>query len=188
MSGNDTSAIRVAQGGAGFLVRVEGRGTMHESPMLQEFAWECLEGNASVLVVDLSSCEYLDSTFLGCLVGLHRYFGRGSPPRFVVAAGPQQRQRLLAPLQLQRVLKLIDEAPQHPGDWLTLCAAGRDSPAGDPKQLGRHLLECHRRLAELGGTNEAVFGPIVEQLSCDLREVEQRADAPLPRERSGASY
>jgi anti-anti-sigma regulatory factor len=185
MSHNGTSAIHVAQGSAGFLVRVEGWGTMRESPLLQEFAWECLDGNASPLVVDLSACEYLDSTFLGCLVGLHRHFGRGSSPRFVVAAGPQQRQRLLAPLQLHRVLKLIDEAPQPSGDWLALCT-GRGPPASDPKQLGQHLLECHRRLAELGGTNEVVFSPIVEQLARDLREDERRGDAPLPRQPSGA--
>jgi anti-anti-sigma regulatory factor len=190
MSPKGTSAIRVAHTTAGFLARVEGWGTMRESPLLQEFAWECLQGNASPLVVDLSACGYLDSTFLGCLVGLHQHFGCDHPPRFVVAASPEQRQRLLAPLQLHRVLKLIDDAPQQVGDWLTLCATGPSSLQSDPRQLGRHMLECHRRLAELGGANEAVFGPIVEQLACDLQKAERRGDAPLsrePREPSGAS-
>src|SRR5437764_877285 len=112
MSAHDTFAIRVARTAAGFLARVEGWGTMRESPLLQGFAGECLDRDASSLVVDLSACGYLDSTFLGCLVGLHQRFSRGNPPRFVVAAGPEQRQRLLAPLQLHKVLKVIDEAPQ----------------------------------------------------------------------------
>jgi anti-anti-sigma regulatory factor len=164
---NDASAIRVAHTTAGFLVRVEGWGTMRESPTLQGFASECLEREASLLVVDLSPCDHLDSTFLGCLVGLHRRFGGGDPPRFVVAASPPQRQRLLAPLQLHRVLTLIDEAPQA-GQWLTLYPFDESSARNDLRQAGQHILECHRRLAELGGVNEAVFGPIVEQLASEL--------------------
>ncbi len=182
------SAIRVTFGTTGFLARVEGRGTMRESPLLQDFAGECLQGTASPLVVDLSACGYLDSTFLGCLVGLHRRFGGGDPPRFVVAAGPAECQRLLAPLQLHRVLTVIDEAPPTSAVWLTLCDAGPRSPESDAGQLGRHLLECHRRLAELGGANEAVFGPIVEQLADDLEKVERRGGTSLPREPSGASW
>jgi anti-anti-sigma regulatory factor len=204
MSLQDPSAIRVAYASAAFVVRVEGRGTMRDSPLVQEFAWECLEGNTLRLVVDLSVCGYLDSTFLGCLVGLHQRFGREDPPRFVVAASAEQRQRLLAPLQLHRILKMLDEAPPHPGGWLTLCAPGdrvsacpneglgKSEPTlaerqGDPRELGRHLLECHRRLAELGGDNEAVFGPIVEQLACELQEP-ARPDVPVRRESLRAIY
>ncbi len=180
----DASAIRVAHTTIGFLARVEGWGTMRESPLLQEFAWECLEGNARPLVVDLSVCGYLDSTFLGCLVGLHQHFGRDRPPRFVVAAGAEQRQRLLAPLQLHRVLNLIDEAPHCPGNWVTLCASdsrATDSRAleRDPKRQGPHLLECHRRLAELGGANEVAFGPIVAQLADDLQKESGAEARPL---------
>lgn len=183
MSQTSASMIRVASSAAGFLVRVEGWGTMRESPLLQDFAGECLEGNRWPLVVDLSACGYLDSTFLGCLVGLHRRFG-GDPPRFFVAAGAAERQRLLAPLQLHRVLRLIDEAPQPSGGWLTLCATRHGSPHGtnsqekDVLQLGRHLLECHRRLADLGAANEAVFGPVIEQLAADVQQAERRDEAP----------
>jgi anti-anti-sigma regulatory factor len=170
MSGNGTSAIHVASTAGGFVARIEGWGTMRESPLLQEFACECLEGDPVPLVVDLADCTYLDSTFLGCLVGLHRRFSRDGAPQFLVAASAAQRQRLLAPLQLHQILKLIDEAPPEAGDWLTLCPADQAAPANGPRQAGRHILECHRRLAEMGGENEAVFAPIVAQLAYELQE------------------
>jgi anti-anti-sigma regulatory factor len=172
MSTDCTSTIRVTRTTAGFVVRVEGWGTMRESPLLQGFARECLQVDPSPLVVDLAACSYLDSTFLGCLVDLHHRFGRDNPPRFLVAADPQQCRRLLAPLQLHRVLKVVDEAPQAAGSWLTLDSTEAGSGDSDRRRLGRHLLDCHRRLAELGGANETVFGPIIEQLARELEACE----------------
>jgi anti-anti-sigma regulatory factor len=171
----------VARTTAGYLARVEGRGTMRESPLLQGFATECLERGPASIVVDLSGCIYLDSTFLGCLVGLHQRFGRHNPPRFVVAAATEQRQRLLAPLRLHKVLKLIDEAPAGLGTWLTLCPQGSSPAECGREALGRHVLDCHRHLVDLGGTNEEVFGPIVEQLARELQEAERVKVAPAPR-------
>jgi anti-anti-sigma regulatory factor len=186
MSVSGTFAIRVGRTAAGFLVCIEGRGTMRESPLLQAFAGECLGRENRPLVVDLSQCTYLDSTFLGCLVGLHRRFGRASPPRFVVAASAAQRQRLLAPLQLHRVLELVDEAPPGPDHWLTLCEGEPEKRAGR-EQLGRHVLDCHRHLADLGGANEEVFGPIIEQLIRELEQSERAKDARPEREPAYAS-
>ena len=121
--------------------------------------------------------------FLGCLVGLHQRFGRSEPPRFLVAASADKRQRLLAPLQLHRVLKLLDEAPQGAATWVALGAAEVTPRAGDSPERGRHLLECHRRLAELGSENEAVFGPLIEQLT---RELEERAMPQVKQARTAA--
>jgi anti-anti-sigma regulatory factor len=160
---------------------MEGWGTLRESPLLHGLAVECLNNEPSELVVDLSCCEYLDSTFLGCLVDLHKRFAHGPSPRFLVAGGPEQRQRLLAPLQLHRVLNVIDEVPATTGEWLTVCAA-RDTGDLTPQQLGRHVLECHRRLEELGGANAAIFGPIIERLARDLQAIGPSDDLTSSRQ------
>ena len=102
---------------------------------------------------------------------LHQRFGRAIPPRFFVAANAAQRQRLLAPLQLHRVFKLMDDAPPEPDHWLTLGESEPARPSGAREQLGRHVLECHRHLADLGGANEDVFGPIIEQLLLNAHHV-----------------
>lgn len=165
MSATFSARIKTALTEDGFLVRVEGWGTMRESPVFHEAAVSCLGRQAGTLVIDLSECQYLDSTFLGCLVDLHKRFGRTAPGCLLVVADQAQQQRLLAPLQLHRVLPLADSAPAPISEWVTLC-----SEALAQRDLAQHILQCHGRLVELGGDNAAVFGPIVQRLARELNE------------------
>jgi anti-anti-sigma regulatory factor len=169
------STLRVGRTASGFLVQVEGRGTMSESPALQEFAVQSLDGPSgpSTVVVDLSHCDYLDSTFLGCLLSLHRKYNRTSPHRFQVAASGDQRQKLLAPTHLLQVLDLTEVCPELISDVLEVSRP--ILPGGD---LGRHVMECHRRLAELGGSKSAAFRSIADQLARELGETPRQGDPP----------
>ena len=139
------SMLRVGRTASGFLVQVEGRGTLSESPALQEFAVQSLDGPSgpSTVVVDLSYCDYLDSTFLGCLVGLHRKYNRILPHRFRVAVSRDKSQKLLGPTRLNHLLDVTEVCPEPISDVLEL--SGPILPTAD---LGRHVMECHRRLAE----------------------------------------
>ena len=54
---------------------------MKVSPAVREFAEQALAAKRSgceplAIGFDLSACEYMDSTFLGCLVCLHRGAGK----------------------------------------------------------------------------------------------------------------
>jgi anti-anti-sigma regulatory factor len=169
------STLRVGRTASGFLVQVEGRGTMSESPALQEFAAQSLDATSgpSTVVVDLSHCDYLDSTFLGCLLTLHRRYNRTSPHRFQVAASGDKRQRLLAPTHLVQVLDLTEVCPEPISDVLEVSRAVLPC-----EELGRHVMECHRRLAELGGKSAAAFRSIADELSRELGETTRESDAP----------
>src|SRR4051812_24313726 len=80
----------------GCVIRVEGRGTMKESPAASGLANRTLAGDASaVVVIDLSACTYLDSTFLGCITSLYGRFGHAPARRFFVAGSPEKRKALL---------------------------------------------------------------------------------------------
>ena len=148
---------------------------MSESPALQEFAVQSLEGPAGpiTVVVDLSLCDYLDSTFLGCLVSLHRKYNRTLPHRFQVAAPGDKREKLLAATHLVQVLDLTDVCPEPISDVLEV---SHPILLGDG--LGRHVMECHRRLADLGGSGAAAFRSIAEQLARELGENPHDSDAP----------
>jgi len=174
------SMLRVGRTASGFLVRVEGRGTVSESPALEEFAVQSIDGPSgpSTVVVDLSLCDYLDSTFLGCLVNLHRKYNRASPHRFQVAASNDQRQKLLAPTHLIQVLDLTEVCPELISDVLEV---SRPSLPGE--DLGRHVMECHARLAELGGSRAAAFRSIADQLARELGAApgdEPTGEYPVP--------
>jgi anti-anti-sigma factor len=105
-AGTPGSMLRVGRTASGFLVQVAGRGTLQVSPALQEFAVQSLdrEYEPGRVVVDLSHCDYLDSTFLGCLVNLHRRYNQTPPHRFQVAAPRDQCRKLLGLSHLHELL------------------------------------------------------------------------------------
>jgi anti-anti-sigma regulatory factor len=148
---------------------------MAESPALQEFAVQSIDGPSgpSTVVVDLSLCDYLDSTFLGCLLNLHRKYNRTAPHRFQVAASGDQRQKLLAPTHLNQVLDLTDVCPELISEVLEVSRSLL--PGTD---LGRHVMECHARLAELGGSRAAAFRSIADRLALELGEASIGGDEP----------
>jgi anti-anti-sigma factor len=172
------AAVSMLRGGrtaSGVLVQVEGHGTLNESPALREFAVQSLEAQfgTSTLVIDLSNCDYLDSTFLGCLAGLHRMYNRAVPHRFVVAASYDKSQKLLGPTRLNQVLDVTDVYPEPIGETVELTG-----PLLFTADLGRHIMECHRLLAELGGSRAASFQSIADQLSLELGEAPIHGDPP----------
>ena len=178
------SALRVARTDEGCCVRVEGRGTMKESPAVQEFVTRTLTAAAAAtpdaarpaaaVTIDLSACDYLDSTFLGCLLGLHKQFGKkaagqaagkGDAPPFAVAAPPDRVAKLFGPTRLDRLIHPRSELPCAAGEWVPLDIP---PPASDKRDLAQHVLECHRRLAEVEGPQQAAFIRIAEQLEREV--------------------
>jgi anti-anti-sigma regulatory factor len=160
------SSLLVGRTVGGYLVRVAGRGTMHESHAVEGFARHLLEDeDTQRIVVDLEGCDYLDSTFLGCLAMLHRRFNGFKTPRFQVAVSPEKRHRLLGPSCLDRLLPTTEETTTL--DVSTFEALVEETT---PKSLGRHVMECHRRLAELGGSQQSAFQSIADQMALELGE------------------
>ena len=157
------SVVKVGRIRSGYRIRVEGRGTLRESPAVHEFAVHALRDGASTLVVDLSACEYLDSTFLGGLVDLHRRHGAGQPPRLLIAASPAVRRQAFAANHLEPLFRYVDECPEVIGEDRIIPA-----PTLRASDLGSHILECHRRLAEVGGPNQSAFGAVAEGLTREL--------------------
>lgn len=145
----------------GYVVRVQGRGTCAQSPMLRDFASDCYDRSQNeTLAVDLLGCEYLDSTFLGCLLKLQRM---GSPDRFQVVADERTRKRLLAATQLDAYLNLVESPPPSDGKFLRI-----DPKAHTQQELGRHIMEAHEALAEVPSEVASTFRRIANQLKSEL--------------------
>jgi len=173
--------LKVARTPTGYCLRVEGRGTMKESRSAAEFVIRSLETTpAPTIAVDLSACEHLDSTFLGCLVEMQRRAGKAAAataipnlsstgPRFVVSAPPEKVKKLLSPTRLDVVLKTTAEPVQLTGQWVELPAADPASP-----DVIRHVMDCHRRLAELGGPQQAAFAAIADNIQRELQGKQER--------------
>lgn len=149
----------------GLIVRIDGRGTLNESPALRDTVRAVLDHDPETIVLlDLDSCTYLDSTLLGCLIGLHREYSLSQQqPRFQIVAGYEARQRLLAPMRLDSHLAIREALPQDIDAWFPI-----ESDRLDLNAFGRHVMECHSRLAEAGVPKAAAFRQVADQLAREL--------------------
>ena len=166
----ERAKISVARFSQGVTVRVVGPGTMSESRLVHAFADQVLGGQSSQQVIfDLSGCSYLDSTFLGGLVSLHKRYGTGRAEgdgRFSIFAPAEQRRLLFSVSRLDQLLSFAAELPAASADQdLSL----EVDPYASKEDLTRYILECHRRLAELGGPDAQDFGRVADALENELR-------------------
>jgi ABC-type transporter Mla MlaB component len=142
---------------------------MKVSPAVREFAEQALAAESTAecaapqtLGFDLSACEYLDSTFLGCLVCLHRGCTKRGL-RLMIHADAETQQRLLGATHLETVLHCVATQPQPTSDWVELTTVSLDR-----QQFGWHVMECHRVLAELDCPQAAAFRAVADNLTQEL--------------------
>jgi anti-sigma B factor antagonist len=155
--------ITVARFAEGVAVRVDGAGTMSESPVVHAFAEEILKAGGQRVIVNLSTCTYLDSTFLGGLVSLLKRHG-GDGAHFAIYAPPPQRQSLFSVSRLDTLLPFVDDIP-------ALSSESRPLEIRQPMsrdELAHYIVECHRRLAELGGAEAGDFGRVADALAGEI--------------------
>lgn len=147
----------------GVVIRVVGQGTMQTSAALREIARANLDHG--LIVFDATQCDYLDSTFLGTLIGIQKLCEQSPHRRFVIAASESTRVKLFSLSSLHQYFDFVDVAPAPVGELEPV-----DVRTLDPKALGRHVMQCHRRLADRGGDQAAAFRSIADRLSEELGE------------------
>lgn len=166
MTSGHSSNIEIYLIETGYLFRIVGRGTLRESPAVRDFVFGAMEDGAAV-VMDLSVCEHLDSTFLGCLVIIHQRSERDGGS-FILYADAEARRKLFSLTRLDTLLLFTDQRPQCIGEPVRLQITNLER-----KEFCQHLLATHRRLAELGGPAAETFQRVVEQLRRDLDKYSQ---------------
>ncbi len=158
------TTLKIAPTDAGCVIRVEGEGTMGQSPAAREVAINTLGADpGAVVVFDLSACEYLDSSFLGCLMDVYRRFGRTQPQRYFIAASAETRKKLLGPTHIDRLIPTLDAAPAPCGPWVTVRTQNLN-----PRDLTRLVMECHQALADSECPMRGVFAKIASHLEREL--------------------
>ena len=158
------AVLKIGRTQTGHVIRLEGKASCMESPALKSLADYLLDTDASGdLVIDLSGGEYPDSTFLGCLIGLHRRFNDGHQPRVYLSSVSASCRASLSDSHLDQLLPTMDASPPILGEWAVL-----DKLLLPPKALGQHILDAHRLLMDANETNQRTFAPIVARLTREL--------------------
>ena len=146
------------------VLRVVGRATFKISRDLRDFASARMADGVQSIVVDLSECVTMDSTFMGVLamIGIQ---GRDRLHLVLVNADEENRE-LLDGIGVSRVWTYADE-PVPDGGWMMLCKAAAGA-ADNMGALAPTMLEAHRTLMDLDPANVPRFRDVVELLGSEV--------------------
>jgi len=151
--------------GATLFVRATGHVTALVCPILKQAVFDRLDAPPPVEEVyfDLSGCEYMDSTFLGLIVGTQKRFARVAPDKkerktivlFGVNEACMGLLRTIGVLAMGMV-EISKERPRFPADLARL--------SGGAKTSARFLLDAHEELSSLSSDNRQRFSTLTSVL------------------------
>jgi anti-anti-sigma factor len=156
--------ILVASDSAMAQIRVIGRTTFTCSPSLRDFGLKMIADAVSKIVIDLSECEGMDSTFMGVLAMIGRRGHEKEIAVEIVNVGGAQK-KLLDALGLRNLFTFSRTAADQV-NWVSLC----NTEAVDPP--AKTMLEAHETLMEVDADNIPKFKDVVEFLKEDIRKLE----------------
>jgi anti-sigma B factor antagonist len=161
-------------------IKVVGRGSFQNSGCLKAFYQQLLKEGVRRFVVDLDACTYLDSTFLGILLGLGlKLKERGAGLLHILNASPRNLE-LLRNLGLDRLISIestTGQAGVRPSNGAAMSALKtvneenlKEMPCQVPTraEAGPTILEAHVNLMEFDPRNVPKFKDVVEFLREDL--------------------
>ena len=161
------SKILVARNANLGFVKVVGRGSFQNSGCLKAFYQQLLKEKVDRFVIDLDACTYLDSTFLGILLGLGlKLRAAGNGLLHILNASPRNIE-LLKNLGLDRLIN-IDAKKVQVGVLPEGSLEEMPCPVPTKAEAAPTILEAHENLMEFDPRNVPKFKDVVEFLREDL--------------------
>ena len=147
-------------------VRVVGLGNFNNAGPLREYCEKAFAGGLHNVIIDLARCTGLDSTFMGTLMGFIG-FGGGPAIAVTVVNATAPTMRAMSSLGLPKILHVKEEPIDFPGCKLVRLREGWQ----DQRRRTLLIRDAHVALMKADKDNEARFGPFVEALVKETREV-----------------
>ncbi|MFA4985140.1 MAG: STAS domain-containing protein [Candidatus Brocadiia bacterium] len=144
-------------------VRVLGLGSLSSGAPLRNLIKDCLADGCDEFIFDLSSCQGMDSTFMGILAGLSLDLHEGDGGMVMLLGMSDYNRHLLVQLG---VLELLDEGDAElPSDleWVRL-----DPSAASALDRAKSAYEAHNRLIHIKPENRQRFADFLVRLGHDL--------------------
>jgi len=163
--------VLIARQGDTVGIRVLGRATFKIARELRTFGMSMLEEQVSRIIVDLSECQGMDSTFIGVLAMIALQ-GRGKTATVVVNATAAHRE-LLDSIGVSRLCSFA-EKPVEDVTWESLCEA--TAGAVDMSGAASTVLAAHITLMDLDPANVPKFRDVVELLSAEVESSEKEGE------------
>lgn len=180
------SKILVARNANLGLVKIIGRGSFQNSSCLKAFYLQLLKEGVHRFIVDLGACTYLDSTFLGILLGLGLKLKEASDGRLNILHASSRNLELLRNLGLDRLIHIegADAVPEggngSKGGSTSLNGIKEDQyqemacPVPTRAEAAPTILEAHEMLMQFDPRNVPKFKDVVEFLREDLGQTSSK--------------
>jgi anti-anti-sigma factor len=147
------------QSGPEVWIRVEGRGSLQNSPALKDFCSKLIAGGRGKFIVDLKNCPAMDSTFMGTLAGLAIRLRDNGAGRLWVVNRNERNTDLLADLGLDPLFS----AEPLPSEEAQECTQAIHH-AADKASTRKVMHEAHDVCVAVDPRNADKFKDVLEHL------------------------
>ena len=171
-SGNNNENLTAAYIDQAAVIRIEGRGSFKISPPMKQFIHQVMEQhNAEQILIDMTNCTGMDSTFMGVVAGLACLIKSKPNYTFKLVNLSEKNQKLLTTLGVDRVVDYTlsennAETCQHCGATQTL-----KTDLTDKLEAAKTTLEAHETLVKINPENLPKFKSVLEFLEDDVRSL-----------------
>ena len=164
-------------------ISIMGPGSWRESQQVLDLCEQARARGERSVILDLSHCTHLDSTFLGVLHNIAAGFDRdpepeGAPCRFDIQNLPEALLREMSGLGLTAVLAHFRPEPVPVPESMDPVEGG--IPAGE--EMGRLLLWAHEALVEADPSNADRFAAVLQVLSDRAKGANRGGEPPRTSE------
>ncbi len=177
-SGNNQDNLTAAYIDRTAVVRVEGRGSFKISPPMKQFIQRVIEArSASRILIDMSDCCGMDSTFMGVLAGLS-YHVKDKPGFTLKLINlSEKNQKLLTTLGVDQVVNYSLSSTDEEKELMT--GQSDDAQTLEPDfsntlEAAKTTLEAHEALVDINPKNLAKFKSVLELLQDDVRTLDHQ--------------
>jgi anti-anti-sigma regulatory factor len=173
-SGNNIN-LTAAYIGRSSVIRVEGRGSFKICPPMKQFIHQVINtGSADRILIEMSDCSGMDSTFMGVVAGIACYIKSKPDFSFRLINVSEKNKKLLVTLGVDRVVDYSLSASEEEQELLNQLTGSAQALETDPSstlETAKTTLEAHETLVEINPDNLSKFKSVLEYLSDDVRNL-----------------
>ncbi|MDF7823677.1 STAS domain-containing protein [Pontiellaceae bacterium B12227] len=172
-SGNNSDNLTAAYIDHMAVIRVEGRGSFKISPSMKQFIHQVIaKKSAERIVIDMSDCTGMDSTFMGVIAGLACLIKSKPDFRFKLINLSEKNKKLLVTLGVDRVVNYsLASDKSNELDNCDVCGEALPADLSNKLEAAKTTLEAHETLVDINPDNYNKFKSVLEFLEDDVRSL-----------------
>ncbi len=160
------------------VIRVEGRGSFKTSPPMKQFIHQVIDTqSANRILIDMSDCTGMDSTFMGVVAGIACFIKSKQDYSFKLINLSDKNKKLLTTLGVDRVVEYSMSATSEEKDLMTHQESGTqtlEADFSDKLDAAKTTLEAHETLVDINPANFDKFKSVLEFLQDDVHNLSNK--------------